>query len=84
MLYCIGIVAYARYGFNLDDIWMWLNIYEQTPIRDGYRPHIGRFFPLAFFDLNLAMLVVSNPYFYFALNACIVFGVLSLQPVNMD
>lgn len=75
MLYCIGIVAYARYGFNLDDIWMWLNIYEQTPIRDGYRPHIGRFFPLAFLDLNLMMLVTSNPYFYFALNACIVFGV---------
>lgn len=76
--YCLGMVVYSRYTFNLDDIWMWLNIYEGKAIFNGYNPESGRFFPLASLDLNLLMYFTSNPYVYFVFNAILVgyFGVL--------
>ena len=76
--YCLGMVVYSRYTFNLDDIWMWLNIYEGKAIFNGYNPESGRFFPLASLDLNLLMYFTNNPYVYFVFNAILVgyFGVL--------
>ena len=74
-LYCIGIVCYSRYTYNLDDIWMWLKIYESQPIFNGYTPSSGRFFPLASLDLNLIAIFSQNPYMFFAFNALIVFAV---------
>lgn len=76
--YCLGMVVYSRYTFNLDDIWMWLNIYEGKAIFNGYNPESGRFFPLASLDLNILMYFTNNPYVYFVFNAILVgyFGVL--------
>lgn len=66
-------VIYARYTFNLDDIWMWLNILADRPILDGYRPHVGRFYPLAFMDLNILMQFFTSAYAYCFFNAIEVF-----------
>ena len=66
-------VVYARYASNNDDIWMWLEILKGNPITDGYRPNIGRFYPLAFADLNILMQFFSSPYVFFGINALIVF-----------
>ena len=74
-VYCIGIVCYSRYTFNLDDIWMWLKIYESQPIFNGYTPSSGRFFPLASLDLNLIAIFSHSPYAFFTFNALIVFGI---------
>lgn len=66
------IIIYARYTFNLDDVWMWLDILHDKPIFNGYQPHAGRFFPLASIDLNLLMPLSHSPYAFFTLNALIV------------
>ena len=78
ILYCLGIVIYARYGLSLDDPAYWLEIIRGNPITDGYRPNIGRFYPLAFADLNILMQFFSSPYVFFGINAVLVFviGVL--------
>ena len=60
-------VVYARYASNNDDIWMWLEILKGNPITDGYRPNIGRFYPLAFADLNILMQFFSSPYVFFGM-----------------
>lgn len=65
-------IIYARYTFNLDDIWMWLDVYHLRPIFNGYSPESGRFFPLASLDLNLLMLISTNPYLFFIFNALVV------------
>lgn len=70
--YCILIVIYARYTFNLDDIWMWLDIYQSQPIYNGYNPSAGRFFPLASLDLNILMQLSKSPYLFFGFNAVVV------------
>ncbi|TLD96062.1 hypothetical protein LS71_007405 [Helicobacter jaachi] len=62
-------VSFSRYGFNLDDIWMWLEIYEHKPVWNGYNPSMGRFFPLASLDLNVLMQFSTSPYIFFAFNA---------------
>ena len=72
LLYCAGMVAYSRYTFNLDDIWMWLEIYYGMPIFNGWDPQAGRFFPFASLDLNILMRWSKNPYAFFTFNACIV------------
>ena len=71
-VYCVVRVIFARYTFNLDDIWMWLDIYHLRPIFNGYSPESGRFFPLASLDLNLLMLISTNPYLFFVCNAIVV------------
>lgn len=65
-------VIYARYTFNLDDIWMWLDIYNSRPIFNGYNPSAGRFFPLASLDLNILMQFSKSPYLFFGFNAFVV------------
>lgn len=71
-VYCVLMIIYARYTFNLDDIWMWLDVYHLRPIFNGYSPESGRFFPLASLDLNLLMLISTNPYLFFIFNALVV------------
>lgn len=75
LLYCAGMVAFSRYSFNLDDIWMWLEIYHNKPIFNGYTPEFGRFFPLASLDLDLLMRLSPSPYIFFAFNALLVAGI---------
>ncbi|MGI0406715.1 hypothetical protein ACRE1S_05085 [Helicobacter himalayensis] len=48
---------------------MFFNILQQKPIFAGYNPLAGRFYPLAFMDLNLLMQFSSSPLVYFAFNA---------------
>lgn len=77
-------VIYARYSFNLDDIWMWLDIYHKKPIFNGYTPHSGRFFPLASLDLNLLAHFSQSPYVFFAFNAITVFIIGCLLWIMTD
>lgn len=72
-IYCICMVIYARYTFNADDIWVWLEILAKHPIINGYRPYDGRFFPLASVDLNILMQFFTSAYAYFFFNAIEVF-----------
>lgn len=67
--YSVALIAFSRYTFNLDDIWMWLDIYNHTPIWNGYNPSYGRFFPLASLDLNILMQFSNSPYLFFTYNA---------------
>ncbi|MGX2981845.1 hypothetical protein [Helicobacter sp. 23-1045] len=63
-------VAFSRYTFNLDDIWMWLKIYEKSPILDQqFNPQIGRFWIFGLQDLNFLMQISSSPYLFFSVNA---------------
>lgn len=50
---------------------MWLDIYNHTPIWNGYDPSHGRFFPLASLDLNILMQFSNSPYLFFTYNAFI-------------
>lgn len=68
-------VIYARYTFNGDDIWVWLEILAKHPIINGYRPYDGRFFPLASVDLNVLMQFFTSAYAYCFFNAIEVFCV---------
>lgn len=69
--YNLILISFSRYSFNLDDIWMWLDIYDKKAIWNGYTPSSGRFFPLASFDLNILMQFSSSPYLFFTYNAII-------------
>ncbi|RDU64650.1 hypothetical protein [Helicobacter sp. MIT 14-3879] len=73
-IYCAFIISFSRYTFNLDDIWMWLDIYQKKPIYNGFNPANGRLFPLASMDLNLLMQISNSPYLFFSFNALIVFS----------
>lgn len=83
-LYCGVLVAFSRYTFNLDDIWMWLDIAEKKPIWNGYNPASGRFFPLASLDLNLLMQISPSPYLFFAFNAllALAFALVALKSLR--
>ncbi|MFC3868008.1 hypothetical protein [Helicobacter equorum] len=68
-------MIYARYAFNLDDGVMWLEILAKHPIINGYNPSAGRFYPLAFMDLNILMQFFTSAYVYCSFNAIEVFCV---------
>ena len=76
--YLGSIIIYSRYTFNLDDIWMWLNIYNKDLILNGYVPHQGRFFPLASLDLNILMQFSKSPYLFFSFNALVAGSIIIL------
>ncbi|RAX54258.1 hypothetical protein CCY99_04400 [Helicobacter sp. 16-1353] len=69
--YCLCIVIYSRYAFNLDDALWWLDIYHNIPITNGINLGIGRFYPLAFSDLNMLMQISHSPYLFFGYHAII-------------
>lgn len=48
---------------------MFFNILDSKPIFAGYNPSAGRFYPLAFMDLNLLMQFSDSPLLYFTFNA---------------
>ncbi|MGI0439967.1 hypothetical protein ACRE1S_05510 [Helicobacter himalayensis] len=76
LVFCVGMVVYSRYTFNLDDIWYWLDIYNSNTTTDsGYKPISGRFYPLAFLDIKLLAKISTSPYLFFTINATIVFAV---------
>lgn len=78
LAYCASVICFSRYTFNLDDIWMWLEIYRQHPIFNGYNPSSGRFFPLASMDLNIIAHFSQSPYIFFTFNALICFSIAIL------
>ena len=82
--YNIILISFSRYSFNLDDIWMWLEIYDKKAIWNGYTPSSGRFFPLASFDLNILMQFSSSPYLFFTYNAILatIFAFIYLKILN--
>ncbi|OHU81667.1 hypothetical protein BKN38_08500 [Helicobacter sp. CLO-3] len=74
--FCVGMVMYSRYTFNLDDIWYWLDIYNLNTTTDsGYKPTSGRFYPFAFWDIKLLAKISTSPYLFFSINAAIVFAI---------
>lgn len=84
-LYCVILVSFSRYTFNLDDIWMWSDyIYPQKIFWMGYTPETGRFWPLAGIDLNILMQFSNSPYLFFSFNAflVIVFSLSYLKFLN--
>lgn len=86
ILFCVGIIIYSRYSFNLDDIAWWLNIFHNIPIENNIHLDLGRFYPLAFLDLNLLMKISNSPYLFFSFNAIIVFviGVLFYKLLKLN
>lgn len=64
-----GIYFNATLPTQTDDVWMFFRIFDNQPIFDGYNPSAGRFFPLAFLDLNILMQFSSSPKLFFFFNA---------------
>lgn len=64
-----GIYYNAAHPLQIDDVWMFFNILNQEPVPNGYFPHIGRFYPLGFLDLNFLRQFSQSPKLFFFVNA---------------
>lgn len=86
--YCAILVAFSRYAPNLDDSWIWIKIIEGKgdEIYNGFKPQIGRFYPLGLVDLVLLMKISTSPYLFFGVNALLfaLFSVLYLKILNIS
>ena len=82
-IFCGILVSFCRYTFNLDDIWMWLKIYDKSLILDQqFNQNIGRFWILGLMDLNLLMQISNSPYFFFCFNAlCVIVFAISYTKI---
>lgn len=80
-LYCVGMVAYSRYTFNLDDIWMWLEIYYMVCLFLMAGIHELEDFPFCFagFKYIGAMDKKSIRIFHFQCVYCAMRGLLLWQ-----
>lgn len=71
-LYACGIVYNsAMPGAALDDIWMYYRLSQGEQVWHGLDFGVGRFFPLAGWNLNLVALFSTSPYAFMIGNACV-------------